>query len=97
MAPTTLPLPTEHCVTTVKCFFAPFADQAKLDTTAHINLAIVWLLCSAGMPLRIADSLERARLFHAVVPHLVGYTPPSSTTLCEKLIPAEAHQALLNI
>ncbi|KAB5587844.1 hypothetical protein CTheo_8714 [Ceratobasidium theobromae] len=96
-APTMLPVPAEQHASAVKRFFAPFADQAKLDTITRINLAVVRLLCSAGMPPRIADSPDWTRLFHAIAPRLLGYTPPSSTTLCDKLIPAEARQALLNM
>lgn len=78
-------------------FFAPFNKQGQLDVTSRINLAIVRLLCSAGVPPRIADSPDWGRLFNAIAPRLIGYSPPSSTTLRDKLIPAEARGALLNM
>ncbi|KAG9078176.1 hypothetical protein FS749_009850 [Ceratobasidium sp. UAMH 11750] len=95
-APTTLPETSQQRSDAVKSFFAPFAEQGKLNTTDRINLAIVRLLCSAGVPPKIAESLDWKRLFFAVNPRLVGYTPPSATTLRDVLIPAEAREAMLN-
>jgi hypothetical protein len=92
-----LPEASERRASAVKCFFTPFTKQGKLDTSSRINLAIVRLLCSAGVEPNIAESLDWPRLFHAVSPRLVDYTPPSATTLRDKLIPAEARQAVLNM
>lgn len=92
-----LPEATERRVCAVKNFFAPFANQGHLDTASRINLVVVQLLCSTGIPPRIAESRYWARLFHAIAPRLLGYKPPSSTTLRDKLIPAEARLAVLNM
>ncbi|KAG9087454.1 hypothetical protein FRC06_002533 [Ceratobasidium sp. 370] len=79
-----------------KSFFAPFNNQGKLDNAACINLTIVRLLCAAGVPPSIADSHYWKALFQAINPRLSDYAPPSSTTLRDSLIPAEARQAVLS-
>ncbi|KAG9074268.1 hypothetical protein FRC06_010805, partial [Ceratobasidium sp. 370] len=95
--PVALPEASEQRAAAVQAFFAPFNNQGKLDTESRINLAIVWLLCWSGVAPRIADSPDWAHLFQAVAPRLLGYSPPSSTTLRDKLIPAEARLAVLNM
>ncbi|QRV96437.1 hypothetical protein RhiJN_24455 [Ceratobasidium sp. AG-Ba] len=86
----------EQLKKSAKNFFTRFHDQGKLDHSARINLAIVRLLCAAGVPPSIADPRYWKALFNAINPRLSDHTPPSSTTLRDSLIPAEAHQSVLS-
>jgi hypothetical protein len=91
---TSLPEATQPCNTAIKDFFAPFANQGKLDAIDRIHLAIVRLISAAGVPPTIADYPKWELLFLAIAqaPRLLKFGPPSSTTLCDKLIPAESQQ-----
>ncbi|QRV81467.1 hypothetical protein RhiJN_09482 [Ceratobasidium sp. AG-Ba] len=45
---------------------------------------------------QLVSTLLLSALFHAINPRLSNYAPPSSTTLRDSLIPAEAHQSVLS-
>ncbi|KAF8597170.1 hypothetical protein BDV93DRAFT_569692, partial [Ceratobasidium sp. AG-I] len=72
--------------------------QGELDFKTRANLSIVRLLCASGTPPRIADSLEWRNMCQIFISTRPGnrYTPPSTSTLRDKLIPAEAAQVTLN-
>lgn len=74
--------------------FASFLTQGKLELKDRINLAIVRLICAAGIPPRIADYPEWKTLFSTINPKS-SYTPPSATTLRDRLIPGEAARVKL--
>ncbi|KAG8780425.1 hypothetical protein FRC12_023055, partial [Ceratobasidium sp. 428] len=96
-APVSLPELEERRSPAIKAYFEPFAKQGTLNEKSRIDLAVVRLICAAGIPPRILSLPEWDNLIRAVAPKLRNYESPSVTTLADKLIPAEAQLAVVNM
>ncbi|KAG8774614.1 hypothetical protein FRC12_001891 [Ceratobasidium sp. 428] len=76
--------------------FARFANTEQLSLPDQLNHAIARLICASGSPTRLVDYPEWSHIFALANP-LLNYTPPHSSYVRDKLIPAEARRAVIHM
>ncbi|KAG8711237.1 hypothetical protein FRC08_016138 [Ceratobasidium sp. 394] len=74
--------------------FAQFDTNEGLSLPDQLNHVIARLICASGSPARLVDYPEWSLIFTLANPRL-NYTPPRSSYIRDKLIPAEAQRAVL--
>ncbi|KAG8744291.1 hypothetical protein FRC12_014824 [Ceratobasidium sp. 428] len=76
--------------------FASFANIEQLPLSKQLDHAIAQLICASGSPARLVHYPEWSHIFTLANPKL-NYTPPHSSYVRDKLIPAEARRAVVHM
>lgn len=76
--------------------FAKFDITEGLTQSEQLDHAIASLICASGSPARLVDYPQWSRIFSLVNPEL-DYSPPLSSYMRDRLIPAEAQRAVLHM
>ncbi|KAG8698619.1 hypothetical protein FRC09_007127 [Ceratobasidium sp. 395] len=76
--------------------FAHFANIEQLPLSKQLDHAIARLICASGSPARLVDYPEWSHILTLANPQL-NYTPPHSSYVRDKLIPAEARRAVVHM